>query len=287
MASPAADQEYWRVLNESPNSGKTTPTPAQHRHSGLPLFVRLSEGGTMKSTSAAVCGPNAFLLSLGVASVALALSLPANALEEQAGEAEALKSCEERVCTMLLRKDPRGEDLRCELSKTWAKSTIKAAESRTLKWAFGDARCSVQLHVERAAVVAAMTKAEYTFEVAPHTVHCVVEQDGVSRTVKAKLAPKIVFKNGRAEKVWVNLKSVHGPPAITATLWAAAQLSDGIGLFHRPMIKSVNRFIEKHCPSRYPAAIASSPAATAQQVAKSGKDAARARAPSQKRTGAE
>ena len=176
----------------------------------------------------------------------------ARALDQHASDEKLIKNCEERLCTMLLRKEAKGDDLKCELSKTWAKSTIKGAENHTLKWGYGDARCSVQLHIPRADIISAMTSPEYTFEVAPHTADCVVEENGQPETVKATLAPKIVFKDGKAEKVWVNLKSIKGPTSIKASLWLAANLSDKVGLFHRPMLKGINGFINKYCPKHYP-----------------------------------
>jgi hypothetical protein len=192
---------------------------------------------------------------------ALTYAAPARALDEEAGDAQKLKSCDERVCAMLLTKNPIGEDLKCELSKTWAKSTIKEAERRNLTWGFGDARCTVKLDVSRATVVAAVSSPEFKFFVPPHTVNCVVEQEGKLEKVKATLAPKIVFKDGKAEKVWVNLTNVDGPAGVKATLWTAAQLNDGIGIFHRPLLKAINRFIAKHCPTHYPQLAAKSPAA--------------------------
>jgi hypothetical protein len=73
------------------------------------------------------------------------------------------------------------------------------------------------------------------------------------------LAPKIVFRNGRADKIWVNLKKVEGPSSITFTVQTAAQFADTFGLFHRRMIKSINRYIERHCPTTQ-AVAASKPA---------------------------
>jgi hypothetical protein len=70
--------------------------------------------------------------------------------------------------------------------------------------------------------------------------------------VTAKLAPKIIFKNGRAEKVWINLKKVDGPVSVKATIWTVARLEDSIGIFHRQMIKSMNKFVEKSCAKKYP-----------------------------------
>jgi hypothetical protein len=182
---------------------------------------------------------------------ALALSLSclssAAALEEQAGEKRALDACDRKLCAMLVEKKPVGEDLKCTLTKTWAKATIKSAETQATKWGFGDARCTVQLHMRRAELVGALTEPEYKLKAAPHTVNCVVEEDGGAKPIKATLAPKIEFRNGKAEKVRINLKKIDGPLAITSVLSAAATLEDRIGLFHRSMVKSVNRYIEKHC----------------------------------------
>lgn len=197
-----------------------------------------------------------------VASAAVAIGLwlaPARALEEERGEAAAIKACDQRLCAILVQKNPAGEDLRCKLSKTWARSTIKDAESQKLTWGFGDARCTVEINLSRELVVSALTADKRKLFIPPHTANCVVEQDGKLEKVTAVLSPKIAFVNGKADKIWVNLSSVEGPIGIKATLQAAAQLADGLGLFHRQMIKAVNRHIERHCPTTYPQLVAASP----------------------------
>jgi hypothetical protein len=156
---------------------------------------------------------------------------------------------------MLLQKNPKGADLTCALTKTWAKSTIKSAEARTVKWSFGDARCSVQVKMPRQTLVSAMTDKEFKLFVTPHTAHCVVERNGKAEPVTATVAPKIVFKDGKAEKVWINLVDIKGPSDIADTLRFVARLEDTTGIFHRSMIKSINRFIYKHCPEKYPKAL--------------------------------
>jgi hypothetical protein len=207
----------------------------------------------------------AMLLTLGI--------IPAHALDEQAGEAKAIEACEKQLCMMLLQRKPTGADLKCQLTKTWQQSTIKEAESTAVKWGYGDARCSVDLDITRAAIVSAMTSEAFTYEVPKHTANCVVENDGEVTKVSAKLAPKIVFKNGKAEKVWINLKDVDGPVSIKATLWTAARLADGVGLFHKQMIKSMNKFIERGCAKKFPqiASAAGLPAATQDLAAAKGK----------------
>jgi len=192
---------------------------------------------------------------VGAALLAGALTAsPGRALEEQKGEQQAIDACDARLCRMLQQKTPSGEDLTCKLSKTWARSTIKEADRTELTWGFGDARCSVELNISRATIVAAVTNGKFKLWVPPHTANCVIEQDGQLKPITATVEPKIVFKNGKAEKIWINLKHIDGPGGVTGWLSAAARLTDSVGIFHRQMVKSVNRYIYKHCPKYYPLA---------------------------------
>jgi len=82
----------------------------------------------------------------------------------------------------------------------------------------------------------------------------VVEQSGQMKTIKATLAPKIEFKNGRVEKIWINLQGIEGTSSITGLLSAGANLIDSTGLFHRQMVKEANKYIYVQCPKNYPQA---------------------------------
>src|SRR5215831_7486443 len=168
---------------------------------------------------------------------------PARALAPVPQEAKLLEDCERRLCTILLKKDVKGDDLKCDLTKTWARSTIKGADSPGLTWGFGDARCSVHLHVTRASLVTAITAKAHKLWVPAHTAECVVEQSGEMKTITARLAPKIEFKDGRVEKIWINLQGIDGTSSITGVLSAAASLVDSTGLFHRQMVKEANKYI--------------------------------------------
>ena len=205
------------------------------------------------------CRNARWALPLATLSAALMLVPGARALEEQRGEAAAIKACDKRLCTILVQKNAKGDDLRCNLTKTWARSTIKEADSHKLSWAFGDAQCSVDINLSRAVLVSALTEDRRKLRVPPHTVNCVIEQDGKLEKVTATLAPKIEFRDGKAEKVWVNLTNVEGPAGIKATMQTAAQLADTLGLFHRRMIKSINRYVERHCPKTFPQLVSTTP----------------------------
>jgi hypothetical protein len=189
------------------------------------------------------------LLPACLLAAALSAVFPAYALEEQTGEKKALDACDRKLCSLLVERNLKGEDLKCDLTKTWAKSTIQSAETQATKWGFGDARCTVHIEMSRAQLIAALTEPEYRLKAPPHTVDCIVEEEGAAKPIKATLAPKISFKNGKAEKIRINLQKIEGPTAITSVLSAAATLEDRIGLFHRSLLKSVNRYVEKHCPN--------------------------------------
>ena len=196
-----------------------------------------------------------------VAALAVATGLvtgpaAATALERQAGEAAALEDCNRRTCTMLQERKAAGDDLKCDLTKTWPQSTIKRADSLILRWGFGDARCSVQLHVKRTDIVDALTLPAYKLEASPHTAECAIEEAGAVRTIKATLSPKIAFENGKAKKIWINLISADGAPSLTRFLWVAAKLEDTTGLFQRAMVNAVNKYIYAQCPSKYPQSLA-------------------------------
>ena len=189
--------------------------------------------------------------------IAPAMALAAG-FEVPADEAPRLKACEEKFCTMVLKKETAGDDLKCKLSKTWAQETLKGGETKTVRWGFGDARCNLNLNLARSEVISALTKPEYTVNIPSQTVRCEVDRSGELKPVTAKLAPKLVFKNGRAEKIWINLQELDGPADIKGTVWTAANLEDSLGIFHRGMIKSVNKFLYKRCNDLYgPAAVAS------------------------------
>jgi hypothetical protein len=189
--------------------------------------------------------------SIGLAMLWAAAASPGYALEEPPGEAEELKACEKRICTMILEKNPKGEDLRCDVQKTWAKSDLEEGKSKGVSWGFGDARCKADITLKRADIIGALTLPKYTIRIPPQQVSCVIEREGEVKPLTAKLAPKLTFKNGKADKVWINLESIEGPTDVKSTIWTAAKLEDTLGIFHRPMLKSIDKFVHRQCAKRY------------------------------------
>lgn len=185
-----------------------------------------------------------FLLQIGLSNCCLALEI---FKEEQ----RAIKECERKLCSTIVGKRIEGEDLECLLSKTWDRDTIKNGETTSVKWGFGDARCSVNLHIKRQEILLSLTQKEYIAKVPAHDVNCLIEFAEQENTITLKSSPKLIFKNGKVEKIWINLSDMRGPVTITSAIWIAAELEDKFGIFHKKMIKSVNKFIEEKCPKTY------------------------------------
>jgi hypothetical protein len=219
----------------------------------------------------------------------VAMAGQVQALEEAPGELAKIKGCERDLCSMVLGRQPKGSDLKCNLSKTWASSSLNGGKSKGISWIFGDARCSTTLSLTRADVVGALTKPKYTIQVPQQMVNCVVERSGETKPVKIKATPKLTFKGGRADKVWLNVKEIDGPEDVKGTVWTAASLEDTLGVFHRPMIKEINKLLYTQCPKRYgPNAKPEDAAATAQAAAgKVEKPAEKALKPAEKKAAVE
>lgn len=193
----------------------------------------------------------AALGALLIFAAALAPPAAARSLEVPDGEEEAIKACERDLCTMILDKEPKGRDLACDLQKTWAKDSLEGGKSKGMSWGFGDARCKVDLNLSRDQVIAALTRPKYTVQVPAHSVQCVVIRGEEEHPVKIRIAPKLKFKKGRADKVWINLEEIEGPADVRATVWTAANLEDSVGVFHRPMLRSINKFIHRRCEQKW------------------------------------
>ena len=177
---------------------------------------------------------------------------PAQALSPDEHEKSLLLDCEEKLCRQILGKKPPKGRLRCDLEKTWGKKDIKkGAKSKSISWGFGDAQCSVKLNISRRHIVKALTAPKYEFSVRRHDVSCKVETSSGTKPLKASLAPKLKFKNGRAKKLWIKLKDIDGPEPLSTFVWTTAKLEDTLGIFHSEMVKQVNKFVHRKCRRRY------------------------------------
>jgi len=195
------------------------------------------------------------ITKLAVAGAALIVTTaaPVIALETPADEKEKLKACEQQICSIILKKEASGGDLSCNLGRTWEKSKIvNGVKEKNISWDFGDARCTVDVKMGRQAVIDALTKPTYDLTVDKHTIKCQIERTEGITDVSLDMAPKMSFKDGKVQKIWLNVSNIEAPTLIKAGLWSVSKLEDNIGLFHSEMVEETNEFLHEKCAKRYP-----------------------------------
>jgi hypothetical protein len=159
-----------------------------------------------------------------------------------------LKACERAMCTMVTKKELKGADLACKLARTWTKDQIKdGVKKKQFNWGLGDARCTLDVSISRAAIVNAMTKPEQVLDFGPHAVKCVAEKDGKDTPINVNLSPKVTFKSGKAVSAVLAVKEIEAPGMIKTAIWSAATLNDKVGIFQKDILKAINEFTGDKC----------------------------------------
>jgi len=176
----------------------------------------------------------------------------ANALEAKPGEEERLDKCERQLCRLVLDKKPVDGNFSCRIDKHWGKRKIKkGADSKSIDWGFGDARCEVAITMDRQSMIHALTAPKFELKFWPQNVNCLVESSSGVEPVRVRLAPRLKFENGRVKKVRLKLKEVDGPAMLSGLIWSTAKLEQSLGIFHADMLEDINEFLHKKCAKNY------------------------------------
>ncbi len=187
-------------------------------------------------------------LVIGYAAVALCGAALLSGARADTNEDKAkLRQCAKDICGMIVSKNAAGQDLNCELTKTWEKDEIqKGAESKKLSWGLGSAKCTVKINVKRADIVAAVSTPENTFKINKQSVSCEIGTE--KYPVSVTMAPELKMKDGAAKSVSLHMDDIKGATLIKGVVWTAATLEQNFGLLQGDMVREVNRFIQNQCP---------------------------------------
>ncbi len=184
--------------------------------------------------------------------VLLAAATPAAADKE--AEKAALKTCEQNLCAVAVKKAGSG-DVKCDLLKTWSKADIaQSVEKKKLSWSFGDARCSVPLVVPGQSLADALTKPAHTLALPKHSAKCEVDstkEGEKAASVTVELTPAFEFKDGKAVKAKLNVGKIEAPTAVKGAIWTAATAEDYFGLFEGQMLTALNKLLLESCPKNF------------------------------------
>ena len=69
--------------------------------------------------------------------------------DEERAEKQARKACKIKICDILATKDPQGDDVSCDIVKTWRKSDITKMLGGRFDWPWGKAVCQSKLDFKR------------------------------------------------------------------------------------------------------------------------------------------
>lgn len=179
--------------------------------------------------------------------------LAAGTARAEPSEADRLQQCDRDLCGIVQTKSADGQPLKCDIGKNWTKEEIaKAISKAKISWSYGDAKCSLKIELERAVLMPGLAPGKNTVKVPSQAVNCEVANEGKPQPVVVKLAPKVVFKDGKASSVSLNVESIEAPAVIKTAVWTAAKMESTFGFFQKDFLKGINDYVAVYCPKTYP-----------------------------------
>ncbi len=168
---------------------------------------------------------------------------------EELAEKEARKVCKTKICDIIASRDLTGEDVSCDIVKTWREEDIVKMLGGRINWPWGKAVCQSKLEVKRAALARAMSDASYEMSMAPQKVRCTLSQktEGDPYVVEIILAPHAKFENGKAVEAQVNWGEASAPLFIYPLIYAGTGLDNSANVLGPEVVRMINEFTTKKC----------------------------------------
>ena len=168
---------------------------------------------------------------------------------EERAEKEARKACKAEICDIIATRDPDGDDVSCDIVKTWREEDIVKMLRGKIGWPWGKAVCQSKLELERKALALAMSKEAHEIVMPVQTVRCMLAQKdgGESYTVEVTLAPKVKFENGKATDASINWGEAEAPLLIYPLIYAGTGLDNQTNVLGPEVVRMVNEFTTKKC----------------------------------------
>lgn len=177
---------------------------------------------------------------------------PAKAREltqEEKAEKEARKACKVKICDILTTKSPVGDDVSCDIVKTWREDDITKMLGGKISWPWGKAVCQSKLELKREPLAKAMSEANYEIVMPSQKVRCTLAQKekGEPYVVEIAMAPKVKFENGKASQATINWGEASAPMLIYPLIYAGTGLDNSTNVLGPEVVRMVNEFTTKKC----------------------------------------
>ena len=95
---------------------------------------------------------------------------------EEKAEKEARKACKKKICDIIATRDPNGDDVSCDIVKTWREEDIVKMLGGKIGWPWGKAVCQSKLELKRKPLALAMSEADYEIVMPAQKVRCTLAQ---------------------------------------------------------------------------------------------------------------
>lgn len=169
--------------------------------------------------------------------------------QEEKDEKDARKACKAKLCDIIATRDPNGEEVSCDIVKTWREEDIAKMLGGKIGWPWGKAVCQSKLEVQRKPLASAMSEASYEIVMPAQKVRCTLTQktEGEPYVVEITLAPKVKFANGKATEATINWGEASAPMFIYPLIYAGTGLDNSANVLGPEAVRMVNEFTTKKC----------------------------------------
>ena len=169
--------------------------------------------------------------------------------QEEKAEDEARKACKAKICEIIATRDPDGDNVSCDIVKTWREEDMAKMLGDKIFWPWGKAVCQAKLKLKRASLAQAMSKPTYNVDMAPQTVRCRLERKDKSEpyVVEISMAPKVEFREGKATEAAINWGQSSAPPLIHPLIYVGTALDNSTNMLGPEVVHMVNEFVTRQC----------------------------------------
>ena len=168
---------------------------------------------------------------------------------EELAEKEARKACKMKICDIIATRDPDGDDVSCDIVKTWREEDIAKMLGDKIGWPWGKAVCQSKLELARKPLALAMSEAQYEIVMPTQTVRCTLAQktEGEPYAIEVTMAPKVKFENGKAIEATINWGEATAPMFVYPLIYAGTGLDNSANVLGPEVVRMVNEFTTKKC----------------------------------------
>ena len=168
---------------------------------------------------------------------------------EELAEKEARKECKKKMCDIIATRDPEGEDIACDIVKTWREEDIVKMLGGRINWPWGKAVCQSKLELKRRPLALAMSQNRHEIAMPQQKVRCTLSPkgEGEPSIVEIALAPRAKFENGKAVEAQINWGTASAPMFIYPLIYAGTALDNSANVLGPEVVRMVNEFTTKKC----------------------------------------